>query len=667
MTKEKQHKIKKLKTKRIWPSLIGFTISVILLTVFVMLITSLALLYAIEFRYSSKIEAAQYIAESIQNEYTNNGSFDDVLSKIHKDACIIDEDYNIVAKNCETDISLDEEIELGFNESKIFFSEEQKNVDWIDEDGVVNTDPFTLSRKVFSAEAQTDEWIEDSLYEIECWMVVPTDMDEYGLLVKEDIRILRKDLLYVCIISYMTLALVLIPLTIMLIDVISSVNMQKRMKKLLYLDETTGGNNWSYFKDMGKKVLIKRRNRKKSFAIVDFELMKYRSMCVCSGVEEGERVLEKINDMICANIAKRDICARYSRANYALLIECSDATDAKARIERLMALLANVAGRYRVVFHAGYYMVNALTDSDNKKARLSIDVPEIYNRASAARSSISNVEGNEIAIFTEKLLEDQLWEHKVESTMQAAIDNREFAVYYQPKYDPVTEELAGAEALIRWVKDDGLVPPGKFIPIFEKNGFITKIDDYMIENVARQQAEWLKEGKKIVPVSVNVSRAHFTQEDLAEHILEIVDRYEIPHKYIEIELTESAFFDDKNALLKTVNRLKEYGFEISMDDFGAGYSSLNSLKDLPLDVLKLDAEFFRGEDHNKRAELVVSEAITLAKQLEMRIVAEGIEKKNQVQFLADAGCDMIQGYYFAKPMPANDYVERMGKNASAFM
>lgn len=180
----------------------------------------------------------------------------------------------------------------------------------------------------------------------------------------------------------------------------------------------------------------------------------------------------------------------------------------------------------------------------------------------------------------------------------------------------------------------------------------------MISHVAKYQSEWLNSGKNPVPVSVNVSRAHFIQQDLAEHICALVDQYNTPHHLIELELTESAFFDDKNALLGTVNKLKSYGFDISMDDFGAGYSSLNSLKDLPLDVLKLDAEFFRGEYSADRSKIVISQAITLAKQLDMRIVAEGVEEKEQVDFLAGVGCDMIQGFYFAKPLPISDYEKR---------
>ena len=248
--------------------------------------------------------------------------------------------------------------------------------------------------------------------------------------------------------------------------------------------------------------------------------------------------------------------------------------------------------------------------------------------------------------------------------MDLALKNEEFQVYLQPKYSPTEAKLVGAEALVRWISpQDGFISPGKFIPIFEENGFITQLDDYMISHVAKLQAEWKIRGKKAVPVSVNVSRAHFAQEGLAEHICQLVDAYGPLHELIELEVTESAFFDDKDVLVETVKQLKDYGFRVSMDDFGAGYSSLNSLKDIPLDVLKLDGEFFRGEDDDGRGAIVVREAIQLARSLNMRVVAEGVEKKEQVDFLAGQGCDMIQGFYFAKPMPVKEFEDKVEKDA----
>ena len=180
----------------------------------------------------------------------------------------------------------------------------------------------------------------------------------------------------------------------------------------------------------------------------------------------------------------------------------------------------------------------------------------------------------------------------------------------------------------------------------------------MLEEVSRLQAQWLAEGRKVVPISVNVSRAHFTREDLAEHIVRIVDKYNVPHNIIELELTESAFFDVYKVLLNTVKKLRDFGFIVSMDDFGAGFSSLNSLKELQLDVLKIDADFFRGENVEERGMLIVSEVIDLAKKLNMKIVAEGIESREQVDFLVEQECDLIQGYFFAKPMAIEEFVQK---------
>lgn len=232
-----------------------------------------------------------------------------------------------------------------------------------------------------------------------------------------------------------------------------------------------------------------------------------------------------------------------------------------------------------------------------------------------------------------------------------ALENKEFKVYLQPKYDPVSEKVVGAEALVRWDSpEQGLLTPDRFVPLLEENGLIPLLDDYMILRVAELLKQWLTQKGKVLPVSVNISRTHFLKPELSEHICALVDRIGIPHRLLELELTESAFFEDKNVLTDTVKELQKCGFAVAMDDFGSGYSSLNSLKDIPIDVLKMDADFFRGELNNPRGEIVISEMIHLAKLLHMYIVAEGVEKKEQVDFLAQNGCDMIQGYYYAPPM-----------------
>ena len=174
------------------------------------------------------------------------------------------------------------------------------------------------------------------------------------------------------------------------------------------------------------------------------------------------------------------------------------------------------------------------------------------------------------------------------------------------------------------------------------------------------QREWLNKGEKLITISVNISRKHLNEPFLVESICAIVDRYSLPRACIELELTESAFFEDKKVLVETVSRLRELGFKVSMDDFGSGYSSLNSLKDLVFDVVKLDGEFFKDAQNPERSRIVIEDTIALAKHLGIKIVAEGIEEQEQALFLNEIGCDLIQGYYFAKPMPVHEFMKLMG-------
>lgn len=459
-----------------------------------------------------------------------------------------------------------------------------------------------------------------------------------------------------------TLAFMVFIVTLILfINVFVNFFDQKKMKKLLFMDKVSDNHNWMRFYLEAGERLEKRSNAKRKYAMVNLVFIKYRNFVLCHSVEEGDLELRKVYNLIRSYIGKCDLIGHDNASSFALLLQYKDENELRMFIQGLISQLEKVNDHHKFNFQAGVELIPA-----SPRRRRGVDVEAIYNNACAARMSLEGTGDSGIAFFDKKLLEDHRWVDKVHEHQQQAIDNEEFTVYYQPKYNPVSNELVGVEALIRWQSPDiGFVAPGRFIPIFEENGFITEVDHYMIRHVARDQKAWLDQGYECVTCSVNVSRAHFIEEDLAEQIRDMVAEEGCPPEYLEIELTESAFFDNKTVLLNTIGRLKQYGFSVSMDDFGSGYSSLNSLKDLPLDVLKLDAGFFSGlnEDGN-RGEIVVSEAIKLAKNLNMKTVAEGIEEQEQVEFLAKEGCDMIQGYFYAKPMPAEDYVTRMVKKVA---
>ncbi len=452
----------------------------------------------------------------------------------------------------------------------------------------------------------------------------------------------------------------IVPVTIFFVYSLMNVNAQRRMSRIGSIDIELGGTNWLIFEKVVQRRFKWLWNYNKIYAIVNIKFVDYLNYCLFYGDERGTEDLEAVLDMLCRALDQRELCVHTSRGEFALFLQCVSREQTLARLNGLINEIQAKLGK-KVVLHGGVYF--AQPKGYYEKADIlrlaSVNVRQMYTNAEVASMAVKEG-GSPAAEFTEEMFNALHWEHTVEESLDEAIANEEFEVYLQPKYGPKDSVLKGAEALIRWNSPKyGFQTPYKFIPVLEKNGSITKIDDYMISHTAKLQAQWLKEGKKIVPVSVNVSRVHFLDDGLAERIRDLVDEYGLPHEYIEIELTESAFFDDKERLLETVLKIKEYGFDVSMDDFGAGYSSLNSLKELPLDVLKIDAGFFRNAGDSTRLDAVITTIITLAKRLNMRVVAEGVEEKDQVDFLAEKGCDMIQGYYFSKPVKAEEYREDM--------
>ena len=488
------------------------------------------------------------------------------------------------------------------------------------------------------------------------WTVFEVKEGKELIAFKTHIDIHLTDVIYIGCFALLSAVISGIIFILLLINVIRTHINNRKMRNIVFRDHVTGNRNWFWFALKSKEILRKRRNNVQ-YAIVSLAFVRYRNYVLCHSVEAGEKKLRDIWKTISSSLDKNEICAHSALANFPILIKAATAADANARVDRIIKSLSVLSGDHDFKFQAGVCMIDP-------KIRKDADIDLLYNNASSARATLETTDDTGIAFFDNKLVEDEKWIDLVTERQRDALEKEEFKVYYQPKFDPRTNELRGCEALIRWVSDDmGFVTPGQFIPIFEKSGFITEIDHYMLSHVARDQKSWLDEGRKCVPVSVNVSRAHFAETNLAEQIKEIIDREGAPHDLIEIELTESAFFDDTKQMLKTIKKLKSYGFLVSMDDFGSGYSSLNSLKDMPLDILKLDAGFFSGDKHNERAEIVVAETLQLAKKLNMTTVAEGVDYQSQVDFLAAEGCDMIQGYFYSKPMPKEEYALKLEKKA----
>ena len=498
------------------------------------------------------------------------------------------------------------------------------------------------------------------------WVRIDNISDSYEFIGKAYFSYNSRDAILLIEILLASTLIVGVAFIVLIVFMIRSIINFRRVVRLFYTDPVTGGHNWIWFVMGGDEKLLKRKFRKYSFAVVNLVFTNYRNYCMCHSISEGEEVLIKIDKSLNRQIRNDEMCARASTDGFALLLFFVDEQTLRKRLQTMMDVLQNVDKDHNFVFQTGVDIIRPEVNSAGKIVSRDVSIEKAYNNACTAVTVQGETDPAGVFIFDDRLLQEQRWYDTVQESQMKAVVNNEFEVYYQPKYDPKTLELKGAEALIRWNSPEhGFVSPGRFIPIFEKNGFITEIDHYMISHVAADQKMWLDMGYHPGCVSVNVSRAHFAEKDLAIQIRDMVNAAGCPHDLLEIELTESAFFDDQNAMIETIKALKSFGFKVSMDDFGAGYSSLNSLKDMPLDVLKLDAGFFRGDKAGDRGGIVVAETIKLAKRLHMKTVAEGVEEKEQVEFLASQGCDMIQGYYFAKPMPKSDYMQQLAGLAGA--
>lgn len=420
-----------------------------------------------------------------------------------------------------------------------------------------------------------------------------------------------------------------------------------KSKRAHQIDPLTGGRNKSKLIDDTKKLLKKIPAEK--LAVVLFDINKFKYVNDRLGYEEGDRMLVRLHKTISDQLDDGEIFGRLTDDNFALIIRNAQDNEITIRMNNIFAEFErrnSLFVKYPVVFSAGVCRLGQCRDGGKD-----IDLNTAFDRCKIAKRTLKGLHYSSIAYYDGKIRDKALREKDYETLMPTALIQREFECYLQPKYGLKSRHIEGAEALIRWnSKEFGFVFPNEFIPISEKNGFVVELDFFILEEVCRAMRRWLDEGKKPVVISVNQSRLHLNNDDYIWRLREIVDKYEIPYEYIELELTESVFTENAEKLLVIMQKLHDIGFKLSLDDFGSGYSSLNMLKDIPVDVVKIDREFFNGTVNSEKGRAVISTVVDLAKNLNMEVISEGVETLEQVEFLTEINCAMVQGYYFAKPM-----------------
>ena len=405
-------------------------------------------------------------------------------------------------------------------------------------------------------------------------------------------------------------------------------------------DELTGLYTRQAF--LRRAQMARDEHKHKKFCIIafDFDNFKY------SNTLYGE---EKCNEFLAYTAKKlrgvlpRGIAGRFGGDQFILFF---DFEGDKIQVDRIQYITKSILDTAPIPHQVVKIGVNAPINND-------LPLVVCCDRAFIAIREIKGLYGKDIAFFESDLQKHLLDEQRIIETMEKSLQNNEFKVFYQPKHESITGKIVGAEALVRWQHPDyGFMAPGQFIPIFEKNGFISKLDIFVLEQVCKDIKRWEQNDYPIVPVSVNVSRLDFLEPGCIDHQIEIIDKYHVDHSYLHMEVTESLYTDKAELIISQVKKVQELGFMIEMDDFGSGYSSLGLLSSFPLNVLKLDITFVRNLVEN---EIVIENIIKMAHRMGLLTVAEGAETDEQFKTLRSLGCDFIQGYYFSKPLSVTDF------------
>lgn len=425
--------------------------------------------------------------------------------------------------------------------------------------------------------------------------------------------------------------------------------MKGLMKKAITIDSLTGAANSNGLSQFGKKLEKSSTFHLYNGAIVNIKNFRYINQKVGAG--QGDHILKEYCRKIMDYMLPDELIAHLSGDNFILLVK-------KERTEDLLKLMEDIEvpcyteegeRLIKVETRMGWYFIN-----------YGDKVTEAMNGATAALNYARQSTNSDYMWYEPSMMEAEIRDKGILVDFPRAIKDQEFIVYYQPKVSLEDNSLCGSEALVRWIRNGKLVPPMEFIPALEREGSVRTLDFYVFESVCRDIQSWIRKGIAPVKVSVNFSKLHLQDEHFADKIVSLLNQYEVDSSFLEVELTETASYEDYEKLTGFITSMKDSGVAVSIDDFGTGYSSLSLLKDLKVDIIKLDKSFLDSlEKQREQDEIVIKNIVKMVNELHMDIIAEGVETRAQADFLRDIHCSMAQGYLFDRPMPCEEFEKRL--------
>ena len=452
----------------------------------------------------------------------------------------------------------------------------------------------------------------------------------------------------IIIMLIISILIILIISVVSIYIVISEKRKEESLYNLAYIDPITKLGNHNYFNQQGQKILSNKEIKNKYIMALDID--KFKSFNKKYGHELGNKLLEEVGKKLKEILKEKAIICRISNDIYGIIIyEIKNIEKQANKICQDVSKIIINNIEYNILVYLGIYKI-----IDNKYNLL-----ESFDKALIAHDKTKGNSEKQYYIYNEEIELQLEKENEIENIMQQALESKEFVIYYQPKISTQDDKITEAEALVRWFRNGKLIPPNDFIPIFEKNRFIIKLDKYIFEEVCKDLNDWKQKNVKVPMISINISKEHFYEEEFIKEFVDIAKKYNIDPKEIELEITESATLNSNIDVIKIMNNIKKYGFRISLDDFGTGTSTLGMLQNMPIDTLKIDKIFVDKIDFNNTDKNIIEYIVYIAKKLNLKTVAEGVENENQVNYLKSIECDMLQGYYYSKPVSKGTFLQSL--------
>lgn len=449
------------------------------------------------------------------------------------------------------------------------------------------------------------------------------------------------------VISIVVIMLIMILMSSLIMRYLSAE--QKHMYELAFVDELTQAPNENAFKERAEVIL--RENPQIPYIVLAIDIFKFRYINEGYGHVKADILLRALSNAFMTSLSYNETFARVGADRFIALCVDDGRLEERKRfiLDKVKETTDQIPMKYPIRLKMGLYYVRNRKES----------IADMMDKANLARKSIDNDVRTLEAEYRDQLMESTKKQENIESRMEAALENGEFVPYLQGKWNMEEDHICGAEALVRWRDKDGkIVPPGDFIPLFEKNGFIEKIDFYMLEQICKYLRRMLDENREVYPVSINQSRYLMYDPNYLSRVQEIFLKYKIPKGLVELELTETVFFQEKDRMLEVMRKLKEFNMNLSIDDFGSGYSSLNLLRDIPFDVLKIDRGFLDESSQTDSGKWILMKIVEMAEGLNLHVICEGVETREQVDMLLGIGCKVAQGFLYCRPIPLEEFVEK---------